>query len=289
MDYSALIQFRKSVRAFQDKAVPDAVKQELAAYFREGCKRLLPELKTELRFFEKDTQSVLEGAAGYQEFLIGAPCYLVILSEAAEHAGENAGYMGEDLVLKLSDMGLDSCWLTFTDEAKVREALGLDTPLQVAGVLAFGYGKKMPKKIRLNILSMSNVNAAAVRQYYAPKVSLYDMVFADRWGCGDGVDSLIGDMDSMLWRAFYAASLAPSYMNRQPYGFILHGSDVVLVRKPDAYTDDIDARLNLGVVLLHFSAVASQLLGKLKWEMGGSDEGLELPAGYSVSARCRIG
>ena len=77
MDYSALIQFRKSVRAFQDKAVPDAVKQELAAYFREGCKRLLPELKTELRFFEKDTQSVLEGAAGYQEFLIGAPCYLV--------------------------------------------------------------------------------------------------------------------------------------------------------------------------------------------------------------------
>ena len=51
MDYSALIQFRKSVRAFQDKAVPDAVKQELAAYFREGCKRLLPELKTELRFF----------------------------------------------------------------------------------------------------------------------------------------------------------------------------------------------------------------------------------------------
>ena len=171
----------------------------------------------------------------------------------------------------------------------MREALGLDTPLQVAGILAFGYGKKMPKKIRLNILSMSNVNAAAVRQYYAPKVSLYDMVFADRWGCGDGVDSLIGDMDSMLWRAFYAASLAPSYMNRQPYGFILHGSDVVLVRKPDAYTDDIDARLNLGIVLLHFSAVASQLLGKLKWEMGGSDEGLELPAGYSVSARCRIG
>ena len=78
-------------------------------------------------------------------------------------------------------------------------------------------------------------------------------------------------------------------MNRHPYGFILHGSDVVLVRKPDAYTDDIDARLNLGIVLLHFSAVASQLLGKLKWEMGGSDEGLELPAGYSVSARCRIG
>lgn len=55
-------------------------------------------------------------------------------------------------------------------QAKVREALGLDTPLQVAGILAFGYGKKMPKKIRLNILSMSNVNAAAVRQYYAPKV-----------------------------------------------------------------------------------------------------------------------
>ncbi len=49
-------------------------------------------------------------------------------------------------MLKLSDMGMDSCWLTFTDEAKVREALGLDTPLQVAGILAFGYGKKCPKR-----------------------------------------------------------------------------------------------------------------------------------------------
>lgn len=118
MDYSALIQFRKSVRAFQDKAVPDAVKQELAAYFREGCKRLLPELKTELRFFEKDTQSVLEGAGRLSRVFDGAPCYLVILSEAAEHAGENAGYMGEALVLKLSDLGMDSCWLTFTDASQ---------------------------------------------------------------------------------------------------------------------------------------------------------------------------
>lgn len=78
--------------------------------------------------------------------MIGAPCYLVILSEAAEHAGENAGYMGEDLVLKLSDMGLDSCWLTFTDEAKVREALGLTRRCRLQGFWRLVTAKKCPKR-----------------------------------------------------------------------------------------------------------------------------------------------
>ena len=33
----------------------------------------------------------MEGAAGYESFLIGAPNYLVLLSAKGELAGENAG------------------------------------------------------------------------------------------------------------------------------------------------------------------------------------------------------
>ena len=60
--------------------------------------------------------------------------------------GQTPATWAEDLVLKLSDMGLDSCWLTFTDEAKVREALGLDTPLQVAGILGVWLRQKNAQK-----------------------------------------------------------------------------------------------------------------------------------------------
>ncbi len=65
------------------------------------------------------------------------------------HAGVNAGYMMEDLVLKLTELDIDTCWLTFTDSDKIKKALSLTTPLEVAAIVAFGYGEKTGKKLRM--------------------------------------------------------------------------------------------------------------------------------------------
>ena len=158
MDYNALIQNRKSARQFTDKKVGEAVCAELEGYYQNSCQRLVPDIATELWIFGDNTRQALEGAAGYNEYLVGAPQYLVLLSEKAELAYENAGYMMEDLVLKLEDMGLGSCWLTFTDSKAVKAALGIDSPLEVAAIAAFGYPQKARKRMRFNILSMSNVD-----------------------------------------------------------------------------------------------------------------------------------
>ena len=79
--------------------------------------RLVPQIGTELYFFGTDARETLEGAAGYHKFLVGAPQYLVLLSENHPQAGLNAGFVMEDLILKLTDLQLDSCWVTFTDAA----------------------------------------------------------------------------------------------------------------------------------------------------------------------------
>ena len=50
MNYSALIQNRKSVRAFTDKEVPLSVLQEIRSWFASSSRPLIPELKTELHF-----------------------------------------------------------------------------------------------------------------------------------------------------------------------------------------------------------------------------------------------
>ena len=39
MDYNALIQNRKSARQFTDKKVPEAVCNELEAYYKNACQR----------------------------------------------------------------------------------------------------------------------------------------------------------------------------------------------------------------------------------------------------------
>ena len=287
MNYSALIQNRKSVREFTNKKVAASALAEIEGYYQKSCQRLIPDLETELYVFGEETKEALEGAAGYQSFLIGAPQYLILLSAKDVYAGENAGYIMEDLVLKLTDMDLGSCWLTFSDSEQVKKALNITSPLDVAAIVAFGYGVKTTKRLRLNVLSMSNVDISAQRQYFAPKHGIHDMVFMNSWGNCDGVDEFIGFYDDMLWEALYAATLSPSYLNRQPYGFIIHDDGITLVQTPDSHTGEIDGKLDLGIVLLHFTSVAAQWAGKITWHFEETSK-LQLPEGYMAVASCAL-
>ena len=142
MNYAALIQNRKSVREFRDKVVPFKLMAQIKSYYQKSVRRLIPGIDTELYLFGTDAREALEGAAGYNSFLVGAPQYLVLLSAEHPHAHLNAGFMMEDLILKLTDLELDSCWVTFTDSELVKENLGIESGLQVAAIAAFGYGVK---------------------------------------------------------------------------------------------------------------------------------------------------
>ena len=288
MDYNALIQNRKSARQFTDQKVSAAVCAELETYYQNSCQRLVPGIRTELWIFGDNTKAALEGAAGYNQFLVGAPQYLVLLTEKAELAQENAGYIMEDLVLKLTDMDLGSCWLTFTDSQQVKQALGIASELEVAAIVAFGYAAKARKRMRINILSMSNVDISAKRHYFDPKRSVEDLVFLNTWGNTEGVDEFIGFYDDMLWEAFYAASLSPSYLNRQAYGFVISDGQVVLVSRPDEYNTELDGKLSLGVVMLHFAAAASAWAGHVTWKLGTDAKQIPLPEGYRVVASCSL-
>lgn len=68
MNYSALIQHRKSVREFTDKKVSAAVLAEIESYYQKSCQRLIPELETKLCVFGEEAREALEGAAGYESF-----------------------------------------------------------------------------------------------------------------------------------------------------------------------------------------------------------------------------
>ena len=284
MNYSALIQNRKSFREFTDKQVTRESLEAISDFYRSGVHRLVPDLKTELYFFGTDARAALEGAAGYNQFLVGAPQYLVLLSEKHALAHLNAGGIMEDLILKAADLGLDSCWLTFTDSEEIKGTLGIDSELDVVAVAAFGYGKKTVKRLRLNIRSMSDVDIKAKYRYMEPKRSVNDLAFVETWGNARDLDRYIGFFDDMLWEALYAASLAPSYLNRQAYGFLLHDGSISLVARPDSYNTQIDGDLSLGIVMLHFAAVAENWAGALRWNFETDAEGLQIPRDHKLIA-----
>ena len=288
MNYSALIQNRKSFRQFKDKQVSSRDLERIREYYDREVRKLLPEIPTQLYILGTDARAALEGAAGYNSFLVGAPQYLVLLSEKHPMMHLNAGFMMEDLILKLTDMDLDTCWLTFADSADVKKALEIESDLEVAAIAAFGYGVKTTKRLHLNIRSMSDVDLVAQHRYVEPKRSVYDMAFMDTWGNTYKLDDHIGFFDDMLWESLYAATLAPSYLNRQAYGFVIHPAGISLVSRPDEYNVPIDGELSLGIVLHHFDSVAEQLTGKLIWRYGRSASELELPEGHEVIATCAL-
>ncbi len=290
MNYSALIENRRSVRAFLDKVVPDEIIFEILEYHNDGCKQLTSDIDTALLVLDKSAQPALEGAAGYKQFLIGAPHYLVLLSESSPHMGLNAGYMMQDMLLKLEDMGLNSCWLNFTDGVAVSAALGISPAMKVAAIAAFGYGEKVRRELQVNVISMSNVDITVKRHYYDPKKSIYDMVFYGHWGNTEGLDEYMGFYGDILWDSFYAAAQSPSYLNRQPYGFLIREHEIMLVSVPDEYTDEYDRQLNLGIALLHFGAVAAQWVGRINWQLDSLPEAkdIPLPEGCTTVALCHI-
>ena len=185
-------------------------------------------------------------------------------------------------------MDLNTCWLTFADSDDVKKALNIDSELEVAAIAAFGYGKKTVKRLRLNFRSMSDVDIVAQHRYVEQKKSVYDMVFMDTWGNIYKLDDHIGFFDDMLWESLYAATLAPSYLNRQAYGFVIHPAGISLVSCPDAYNVPIDGALSLGIVLHHFASVAEKWIGKVIWRFGKSTAELELPEGHEIVATCAL-
>ena len=287
MNYAALIQNRKSVREFTGKEVSFSQLEEIKRYYEKSAKALDQGLKTELYVFGPGTGPALEGAAGYNQFLVGAPQYLVLLSEKHALAEINAGYLMQDMLLKLADMELDSCWLTFTDSEDVKGVLGIASEKHVVAIAAFGYAKKVVRRLRLNIRSMSDVDIKAKYRYMEPKRAVSDLVFVDTWGNDRNLQQHIGFFDDMLWEALYAASLSPSYLNRQAYGFLLHDGCVSLVERPDKYNTKIDGDLSLGIVLLHFSAVAENWTGTLRWNLL-PENSMMLPEGHRLIATAAL-
>ena len=284
MNYSALIQNRKTFHEFTDKKVSLSSLTNLRKYYRNSVRRLIPEIRTQFYLFSSEVQTALEGAAGYSQFLVGAPQYMVLLSQTHPHAHLNAGYVMEDLVLKLVDMGMDSTYLTFNDSSQVKTALNIDSELEVAAIVAFGYGKKSTKRMQINVRSMSDIDMSAKRHYMEPKNSIYDLAFLGTWGNIHRLDEYIGFYDDLLWESLYAVTLAPSYLNRQAYGLLLRDGNISLISKPDPLNTPIDGALSLGIALLHFTAVAEEKGSKLHWRFDDDGDTLNLPAGHRVVA-----
>ncbi len=282
MKYMEKIEKRCSIREFRTKVIEEGKIEEIREYF-DHLQRLLPDIPVRLHVASSDAGGRMGENAGYMGRNFNAPAYLVLLSQTADNYLINAGFIAEDLCLKLTEMGLDHCWLTIHSSDQVKEAAQIDGEEEAAALIAFGYGKKERTKKRLDIFNPSKVSLVKREGHIAPKIAQEDLVYQDKWG--RPVEWEEQKIDPLLDKSLYAASLAPSFLNRQPYRYILRKQQVILCGTLEEMTSLNDTLLDYGATMKNFDAVASER-DHVDWVMGEPENttGLRIPESYRVIA-----
>lgn len=269
MDYQNLILTTKSVREYKKDAV-DTKKLKTIKDFAAQCTKIDDSIDVDVRILSNsETYIALDGIAGYQGNMINAPHYILILSDNKEHFIENAAYIGENLILKATEIGISSCWITFSDSNAIKEHLNILSDKEVAALIALGYDANAPKK------------GAAVSLNESYKKGLDEIVYIDKWG--NGADASILEERGLL-EAFAFSKLAPSALNKQPWRFLLTGGKVVLAieKAKNTYEQKIDS----GIIMLFFQSIVSSTLFDLKWHLGAPSESLNIPEDFEIVAYC---
>lgn len=286
MDYYNLAIKRESTRSFKKKPVLERELEELRGYIPE-CRKLLPEIEVDIEIYGPEIRSLLSASAGYHNFMIEAPHYLLISSEPKEYYLENAGYIGEDLVMKLTELELESCWITIGDSDKAAEQLSLPKNKKPAALIAFGNATVMLPSSRLDIKSVSDITIKKRSGFVAPKLSVDHAVYTKTWGESAEISSL--PLNNSLYQAFISACCAPSYLNLQPYRFILDGDTVLMVTLPDSQTTEDDTRLNAGIAMLHFAGtMENHHSAEIGWVLGAPDASYDIPKDARIDGYYKI-
>lgn len=281
MDYYNLAIKRESTRSFKKKTISEKQLTELLEYFP-ICRKLVQDLTCSIKILDSGTYSLLSGCAGYHNFMIEAPHYILITSPKKDYYLENAGYMGEDLALKLTELELESCWITVGDSEEVKKRLNLPEDREPCALIAFGNAVATLPSSRLDIKSVSDVNIKKRTGFVAPKLSVDHAVYTKTWGESAEISSL--PLNSSLYQAFIAACCAPSYLNLQSYRFMMDSDMILLITLPDDMTTPGDTCLNAGIAMLHFAGtMENHRHSETGWIPGAPDRAYSLPEGAVIS------
>lgn len=238
------INVRRSRRAYyRGRPLTD----EAVSRMRAVCDGFRPFNGVRTDFFPTPPDDVFANALGFYGNIKGAPAFLAFVGDGTDpNVQEKMGYTGEAAVLEATALGLGTCWVALTYNARAVKSLvrpGKDGKLVCVSPLGY---------------------------------SLEQWSFEEKAQGGFGLNhqrkplaSLVSGLAENLWPpwarpAVEAARLAPSAMNRQPWGFEVARDSITVYVRERGPEFNVARRLDCGIAMLHIE------LGALSAGAGGS-------------------
>lgn len=287
MNYKKLIEETYSVRDYSEKPISENLKNEIISYFP-NSKNLLENIKTDIKFLNNsEVYNALNGKAGYNGIMINAPHYIIIYSEKADNYIENSGYRASDIILKATDLGLNTCFITMSDRKEISKILNIPEGMEITALIALGYKDKDLKNVSNDTkaggnYSKANVNIADNTPSY--RKDLEELVFSESFGNSATLDEL---MNIGIFEPLRTVLFAPSALNSQPWRFILKGGKVFIAVEDTLQTSSYDEKISLGALMHYFQSVFETDFFGLKWTFDISNAP-EVPSNFKVEVSCTM-
>jgi len=247
--YDAILA-RRSVRMYERTPLPEPLLDEVRTAV-EGVSALSPELP-----FSCAVQAVAEGddivsAMGGYGRLLSIPHVLVPAIGDGPNSLIDFGYRVEQLVVRLTQLGLGTCWLgALTHRASVVARFGPAEGTTIAAIVAFGRTAQNTASRAVNSAIRSVVGANRKKR-----------VQEFTWRDTVGSPAALTELESKVLEALRAS---PSTGNAQPWCVVLSGGLLFLGVRTDARYyrlsgnvgyDQVDAGIGMANVSLAIEAL----------------------------------
>ncbi len=251
-----LIRIRKSTRTFDGREPDLAAHQALLA----DIDAINSSQVIKGRFILTDTSDSAAGKPlklGTYGIITGARCFLIGLVDAREKDALTFGNLFEQLILRATDLGLETCWLggTFSKSDLARD-LVLSDHEYIAAVSPVGYGKEKPRFFE------SVMRAVAGADKRKP--------WSEIFFTGDSTRPLAAADAGDYATPLEMLRLAPSASNKQPWRVVADGNRLhfYLCRTPGYGITGFDLQLNdIGIAKCHFELTAQEVGLDGRWQV----------------------
>jgi nitroreductase len=215
MDLKEAIEKRHSVRQYTDKKIESEIEEDLRLTI-ENCNE---ESGLNIQLCLNEEKAFNEGILAKISILKNVKNYIAIVGKKSDDVKEKVGYYGEKVVLKATQLGLNTCWAASGyKKSKICAKIANDEKLFIVIAIGYGVNDGNPRKTK-HIDKLGNINNDSPQWFI------------------DGLKS---------------AQLAPTARNQQRFKFILSGN-IVEANALFGFLTKID----LGIAKYHFEIGAN--------------------------------
>jgi len=213
------------------------------------CSGFTPYSGVRVEFIDEPPDDIFANALGFYGNIKGAPAFLAFIGDTSDpNMQEKMGYTGEAAILEATSLGLGTCWVALTYNARAVKSI-----------------IKLEKTEKL--ICVSPVGHTTEKWSFEEKVLS---------GFGSNhrrkpLQTMVGGLPDAQWpdwarAAVEAARLAPSAVNRQPWGFTMEERSIMVSVKSRGPEFNVAMRLDCGIAMLHLELGALSRSAAGAWD-----------------------